>query len=69
MKNGGDQHSEEQDEQIYHDEGLLDSYTKIWESFPEKQSINCKFSRSPNLSHTSPYCKFQITYITQITSQ
>lgn len=41
-------------------EGLLDSYTKIWESFPEKS--NCKYSRTPNLTHSmSPLCNISDT--------
>lgn len=50
-------HVEGTEEIINFSEGLLDSYTKIWESFPEKISkVNEKVSRSPNLMHSSPFC-------------
>ena len=35
---------------------ILDSYTKIWESIPEKGGNNCtnaRVSRSPNLLHSA----------------
>lgn len=40
------------------DEGLLESYTKIWKSFNEKDLSLQKVSKSPNLSHSSPFCNF-----------
>jgi hypothetical protein len=44
------------DEAINGDEGVLETYTKIWESFNVKDFNTSKMSKSPNLSHSSPFC-------------
>jgi len=43
------------DEAINGDEGVLETYTKIWESFNVKDFNTSKMSKSPNLSHSSPF--------------
>ncbi|CDW72120.1 UNKNOWN [Stylonychia lemnae] len=49
-------HSDTQyEDPLFDDEGLLESYTKIWESFNDKDLVPQKVSKSPNLSHSCPF--------------
>jgi hypothetical protein len=57
---------------LMHDESLLESYTKIWESFTNERDYNLRddhhqsslfaqpktLSKSPILSHSTPFCNF-----------
>jgi hypothetical protein len=47
-----------QDELLRIDGGLLESYTKIWETIPAASNIPTPItmSKTPNLKYSSPFC-------------
>lgn len=49
---------EGQDDSLRMDGGLLESYTKIWESIPavSNNPTTITLSKTPNLKYSSPFC-------------